>query len=218
MFIDLLKPETFDFVAKFFLAGYIVIVIRSRFVVGERPKAAHVVAEAVILSLINQLIFQTISQIFIWIVPTEYSQWVWMRFPFYIEVVFLPLLWGLLIGANLSKGWKHAVFRRLSMPIVSPIQRAHDFAFGFNREPCLVIVTYEDETIVRGHFGTESLAASDPERSDLYLERLYTVDNTDQWIETMPGRSALLSLNNVRSIEFLDQITNDTNSEGKGNA
>jgi len=218
VFTDLLKPETFDFVAKFFLAGYIVIIMRSRFVVGERPKAAQVVAESVILSLINQLLFQLIGQVFIWFVPPEWYQWTWVRLPFFIEVVFLPLLWGLLIGANLSKGWQHAILRRLSMPIVSPIQRAHDFAFGFNREPCLVIVTYEDETVVRGHFGAESLAASDPERSDLYLERLYTVDDDDQWIETMPGRSALLSLNNVRSIEFLDQITNDTKSKGEGNA
>lgn len=218
MISDLLKPETFDFVAKFFLAGYIVIIVRSLYVVGERPKATQVVAEAVILSLINQLLFQSMSQVFIWLTPFEYYQWMWARLPFYCEVVFLPLLWGLLIGTNLSKGWKNSILRRLSMPIVNPIQRAHDFAFGHAREPCFVIVTFEDGTIVRGYFGQESLAASDPNRSDLYLERLYMAGKGDQWIETNPNRSALLSLNDVRSVEFLDQLTNDDDQKGETNA
>ncbi len=218
MISDLLKPETFDFVAKFFLAGYILIIMRSRFVVGERPNATQVVAEAVILSLINQLIFQSLSQLFIWAVPIQWYEWMWVRLPFYSEVVFLPLLLGLLVGTNLSKGWKDAIFRRLTMPITSPIQRAHDFAFGYQREPCLVIVTFEDGTTIRGYFGEESLAASDPRRSDLYLERLYIVDEEDQWIETSPNRSALLRLSDVRSIEFLDQLTNDDTQRGDENA
>lgn len=213
MFADLLKPETFDFFAKFFLAGYIIIFIRSYYVVGEKPKATQVVAESVILSLLNQLVFLSLWSLLSFgmsLTPYNLPDPTASRLVFYLQVVILPVLLGVLSGANLSKGWRNAVFRRLSMPISSPIQRAHDFAFGINREPCFVIVTYDDGTVVKGYFGEDSLAASDSNRSDLYLERLY-VDEKDQWKEVVPGRSALLSLKDVRSIEFLDQTAEGEN-------
>lgn len=197
---NLLKPETFDFVAKYFLAGYIVIIMRSLAVVGERPKASEVVIEAIILSLINQFIFK----ILIGLIPQSLIDELWTRFPFHLEVLFLPAFWGWIIGINLSKGWKNAIFRKLSMPVIHPIRRAHDYAFGLDRDACFVIVTYFDGTVVNGFFGENSLAASDSNRSDLYLERLYTVGDDDQWVEQTPGRSALIVLEDVRSVEFLD--------------
>lgn len=195
---QLLSPDTFEFFARYLLAGYVVIAVRSRFVVGEKPRATEVIAEAVIFSLLSQLVVEFLH----WTFPKPIG--LPERAQFFIEVVLIPAVLGLLLGLNLSKGWNNAFLRRLSMPIVSPIQRAHDYAFGENRRPCLVIVTYEDGTVIRGWFGPSSLAASDRERSDLYLERLYYVDDMDQWIELSPGRSALVSLAQVRSIEFLD--------------
>lgn len=217
MFVDLLKPETFDFFAKYFISGYLIIIIRSYYVVGEKPKATQVVAESVILSLLNQLIFLSLWSLLSFSISFtrfELPDPTSTRIFFFLQVGFLPVLLGILSGANLSKGWRNAVFRRLSMPISNPTQRAHDFAFGNNRDACFVIVTYDDGTVVKGFFGTESLAASDTNRSDLYLERLY-IDKDDQWIELNPGRSALLSLAKVRSIEFLDQTKED---EGDDNA
>jgi len=123
-----------------------------------------------------------------------------------LDVLVLPSLLGWLLGVNLSKGWNRAILRRLSAPVSHPVQRAHDFAFGTVGRPSLVLVTYEDGVTIRGYFGPNSLASSDEERSDLYLERLYDVDEASgRWIEPSPGRSGLVSLNRVRSIEFLDE-------------
>ena len=56
------------------------------------------------------------------------------------------------------------------------------------------IVTYEDGTQIFGYFGQQSLASTDPNRSDLFLERLYDVDDDQQWQEKSPPRSALIFL------------------------
>lgn len=199
---QLLGPDTFEFFARYLLAGYVVIIVRSRFVSGLRPKPAELIVEAVIFSLIMQMIVEAVG----WLLG--YVPWrmpaVPDRLDLLLDVLVYPTALGALLGWNLSRGWNRSLLRRLALPLTHPIQRAHDFAFGQDREPGFVILTYEDGTVIRGWFGEKSLAASDPVRSDLYLERVYQADDDSQFVEPQPGRSALVSLSGVRSIEFLD--------------
>lgn len=196
---QLLTPETFEFFARYLLAGYIVLWTRSRFVTADRPKPTESLFEAVILSLVNQLIFQAL----LWAISGFASASPTVRALFFAEVLALPAILGTVLGLNLKRGWNRAWLRRLAMPAVHPIRRAHDFAF-LERTECFVILTYEDGVVVRGFFGGDSLAATDAGRSDIYLERLYDAQG-DEWAEPSPGRSGLFSLSGVRSIEFLDQ-------------
>jgi len=207
---QLLTPATFEFFANNLLAGYIVILARSWFILGLRPKPAELVVEAVVFSLIIQLLALLIGAI---ASIVGFSEWLhsfdWydpsgLQIVFFLKILVLPTLLGIVLGWNLTAGWKHALLRRLSMPVVHPVQRAHDFAFGVDRVPGLVIVTYEDGSVVRGFFGEQSLASSDTNRSDIYLEQLYMEDEKGQWYTPTPARSALLTLHSVRSIEFLE--------------
>jgi len=208
--VQLLSPDTFEFFATYLLAGYVVIIVRSRFILGVRPKPAELVVEAIVFSLVNQLVASLIVEISVWtgltrlldssgFLPSSDS-----RIYFFLKILALPTVIGLLLGYNLSAGWKNALLRRLSMPVTHPVQRGYDFAFGRGREPGFVIVKYFDDTTVLGFFGETSLAASDPERSDLYLERLYFLNDDGSWQEPDPSRSGLVNLEEVRSIEFLD--------------
>ena len=208
-----LTPESFEFFARYLLAGYVVIIVRSRFILGVRAKTSDLVIEAIIFSLLIQLAVIFLRIPAIWLVgcfsATNQPADISTNLALFLEVLVVPSLVGLILGWNLSFGWNNTMLRRLSMPIVHPVQRAHDFAFGNAREPCLVILTFEDDMIIRGFFGETSLAASDASRSDIYLERLYIEDKTGQWSEPSPGRSGLISLAGIRSIEFLDVEEND---------
>ncbi|QEW19159.1 hypothetical protein LA6_001341 [Marinibacterium anthonyi] len=200
---NLLSPDTFDFFAKYLLAGFIIISVRSRFVVAERPKAAETIFEAVILSLINQVLFLLawplcMKSLALAGIP------IGERWPFFAEILLLPALLGMIAGWNLSFGWNHALLRRLSMPVEHPTRRAYDYAFTHDRPAGFVILTFTDGTQVFGYYGSNSLAANDSGRSDIYLERLYDVDEAGQWAEKSVGRSAFVSLSGIRSIEFLD--------------
>ncbi len=204
MLTDLVRPESFEFFARYFLAGFIIFSVRGRFVLGERPRSGEVVFEAIVLSLINQLIFlllmsalevgfDRLSGTRVTLAP---------RSVFFAEVLVLPAILGAVFGWNLRGGWNAAILRRLSMPVVHPTRRAYDFAFA-ERDPCFVIVSFQDGTVVHGYFGEHSLAASDPQRSDIFLERIYSVGDDTIWTGSEPARSVLLSLTNLRSIEFL---------------
>lgn len=207
--VSLLSPETFEFFATYLLAGYIVIIVRSRFILGIRPKPAELLVEAIIFSLINQLLASGIVSLsdFVgttaWLTERGVLQPAQSDFFFFVKVLVLPTILGSVLGYNLTAGWKNALLRRLSMPVVHPVQLGHDYAFGNNREPGFVIVTYFDGTVIGGFFGENSLASSDPDRSDLYLERLYSLESDGAWQEPSPSRSGLITLRDVRSIEFL---------------
>lgn len=205
--IDLISPNNFEFFARYFLSGFIVFSVRSRYVLGEKPKAGEIVFEAVVLSLLNQLIFLAILPVLGWItvgLAPDLARAARGRSLFFVEVLIQPALLGVVIGRFLQTGWNSAILRRLAMPVVPPKRRAYDFAFTQNETEGFVIITYGDGTEVFGYYGENSLAASDANRSDIYLERLYDVDENGQWFEQTPSRGALLNLDGMRSIEFLE--------------
>jgi hypothetical protein len=208
--LDFLSPSNFDFFARFFLSGFIIFSVRSRYVLGEKPKATEVIFESIIISLLNQLVFLILAPSVSYLsgfLPVALIQTTSAlsggRTAFFAEILVLPALLGVLFGAVLRRGWNSAILRRLAMPVVHPTRRAYDFAFGDNRQESFVIVTYADGTTVYGFFGANSLAASDGERSDLYLERLYDVREDGTWVATLPAKSALLVLRDLRTIEFI---------------
>ena len=212
---QLFSPETFEFFARYFLAGFVIYAVRAFYVLGERPKQTEIVFEVIVLSFINQFVWLMIEPLlFLWnlipgltnglVLDTE------ARFLFFVEVLIQPAFIGLLLGFNLRRGWNAAILRRLSMPVVQPTRRAYDYVFGELREESFIIVTYEDGTTVYGYFGAASFAGSDAANGDLFVERLYSL-SSEVWVATDPPRSALLTMSSVRSIEFLP-------SQRKGNA
>lgn len=203
---NLLTPANFEFFARYLLAGFILMSVRSWFVAAARPKPGEVFFDAVILSLINQLAFLLISPA-LGLLPTRLTAFLETitdgKAEFFFEVLLLPAMLGSAFGSALARDWNLAFVRRFAMPNIHPTQRAYDFAFAQRAGPGFVIVTYKDGTEVFGFFGTQSLAATDDQRSDIYLERLYSVGDDGQWTEATPPRSALLMLDDIRSIEFL---------------
>ncbi len=211
MFKDLLTPETFEFFARYLLAGYVVIFVRSAFVVGLRPRPTEILIEAVILSLVVQLIVFGLEAAHSLITVQDWARSGlpdWLLTPpealkLTIRVLLVPLAFGALLGRFLYSDIRSGVLRRLSLPVVHPVRKAHDFAFGNDRRPGLVEITFEDGTKIGGWFGKNSLAATDDDRSDLYLERAYVIQDDGDWKETNEPRAILLNLKNARSVEFL---------------
>ena len=210
--VDLIDPANFEFFARYFLAGFILASVRSRYVLGERPKAAEFIFESVILSLLNQMCFLVLVFVLTEVsrlLPADVVRFMTAatrtRVPFFMETLVLPSLLGIFLGVSLRRGWNEKLLGSLAMPVIHPTRRAFDFAFGdINRER-FVIITYLDGTIVYGFFGSNSLASSDPGNSDIYVERLYDIQD-GVWVPTTPPKSVLLILRELRSIEFIEPV------------
>ena len=208
---EFLRPETFEFFARFLLAGFVMLSVRSRFVAIQRPRPSEAILDAVVLSLINQAVFLMIVAL-IGLVPHEWPVFVVRltatQLPLFLEVLLLPALLGLFFARTAASGFANGVLRKLSMPGTHPVARAYDHAFEQHSEPCFVILTFRDGTIIYGYFGEQSLAATDPDRSDIYLERLYSYDE-DGWHEAQPPRGVWVALADLRLIEFLYKDTSE---------
>ena len=199
---DLLSPANFEFFARNLLAGYVLMFARAAFVSGERPKAAESLVEAVIFSLINQMAFLVIGGLAIWAnaAPTLPP-----RVTLVLEILVLPAMLGALLGALVRHGRGRAVLRRLSLPISHPVRSAYVYALASQDKPTFVLLTFEDGTRVYGYFGQKSLAGQTWQEGDLYLESIYTAAEDGTLAEADPPRSALISLNGLRSIEFIPE-------------
>jgi hypothetical protein len=116
--LDFLSPSNFDFFARFFLSGFIIFSVRSRYVFGEKPKATEVIFESIILSLLNQLVFLILAPsvsylsgfLPVALVETT-SALSGGRTAFFAEILVLPALLGVLFGAVLRRGWNSAILR-----------------------------------------------------------------------------------------------------------
>lgn len=181
-------PETFAFLARYVIAGFVPLSVRSRHVVGERPRNAELLFEVVVLSLVNQLVFLAIDG--------------------------GARALGFAAGLTLRRGWDRALLRRLAMPARHPVRTRYDCAFAERRDPAFVIVSFRDRVEVRGYFGTASLPSSDSSRGDIFLERVYDVAEDGCWVMPEPPRSAYVALADIRCIEFLDP---EVDRDGTGN-
>ena len=209
MIADLLQPETFQFFAQYLLAGYVVIIVRSRFVAGLRPKPAELIIEAVIFSLWVQLFLVVAAVVLDWFGMGEAlairfgPEWRVSNGVFLLKVLVAPAVLGAFLGWTLSAGWRNAVLRRLSLPVTHPVETAYDFWFGNQPEPSILLITFTDGTEIAGYFGESSLAASNRELRDIYLEHLYSVGESGELADPEVPRSALVNLADVRSVEIL---------------
>jgi len=98
----------------------------------------------------------------------------------------VPAILG--ITRSLIIQWQLAtfIFRFLKLRAISPIPTGWDWIFS-RTGPCFLLVTLQDGTEIAGFFGTESMASSDPQRKDLYIEKVFRIpENGDPWTET-PG-------------------------------
>ena len=203
----LLNPATFEFFAKYLLAGYVFLSARSWLVTGERPKPNETIIEAVILSLLNQLIWRFGTSWVAALLPITVTELL-----LFVEVVVQPVVLGLVVGWTVRADWLPSGLRRLFMPLTKPSENAWDRLFSVGVTPGLLLITYKDGTQIMGFFGQKSYAATAERDRDIYLETLYEMygEAPEEWIESYPSRSAYVKLDDVRSIEFIKELTDES--------
>ena len=66
-----------------------------------------------------------------------------------------------------------------------------------------VIITLQDDSTVYGFYGENSFASSEPDERDIYLEKIYDIDEKNKWIENKECLGIHISQNQIKTIEFL---------------
>jgi hypothetical protein len=101
----------------------------------------------------------------------------------FIVLFISPTLLAVLNAWLIQRGSLAPLYRLLRLRPISPIPTGWDWIFS-TTEPCFLLVTLKDGTEIAGYFGRRSMASSDPEHKDLYVERVYKIpQDKGEWIE-----------------------------------
>ena len=120
----------------------------------------------------------------------------------FVIIFVVPVLLGIL-RASIIQGDRGAWFHRLlRLRPISPIPTGWDWIFG-RTDPCYVLVTLADGTEIAGYFGQKSMASSDPNRKDLYIEKVYKISSEDGlWTEVEGTLGMHINGAQISYIEF----------------
>lgn len=117
-------------------------------------------------------------------------------------ILLAPTLWALIRAYLLQRGGFGWLFRLIKLRPINPIPTGWDWKFS-RTGPCFVLVTLTDGTEIAGYFGKESMASSDPERRDIFIEKVYMVpDDGTPWVEVEGTLGMHIDGTQIAYIEF----------------
>lgn len=176
------------------LPGVLFVYFRSRFLTGRMPPLKDGLALFSFLSVI----FHSVGLL---IFSGEYLQ--------YFEEptdnrklisfsIIVPTVLGILSGLNIKIGWIDNLLRKAGFQTIHPIETAWDWYFSNSRE-AWSIVKLKDGTRWAGVIGVNSFLSSNPAERDLFIEKVYLIDENDVWSEN--SSSVWIAHNQIQSIE-----------------
>ena len=111
-----------------------------------------------------------------------------------------PAILGLLLGVNIQTDAFRRFLRWCGFNPVHVIPTAWDWKFGGMSEQW-VLVTLKDGTRFAGFCGSDSFMSSDPEERDIYIERIYDIEEDNRWV-SCGEKGLLVAAGEVQTIEF----------------
>jgi hypothetical protein len=189
------------FITAVFVPGFIFDAVISRFV----PRHASPMRELFLLRLFTASAFNyavcapliyllTTGSLFA-LSPTGQAA-VWLAIIFLV-----PVLLALIVAWASQWGLLPWFAKWASLRSINPVPTGWDWIFG-RTDPCYVLVTLRDGRQIAGFFGGQSMASSDRERKDLYLERAFEVPPEGTWREVKNSKGVYIDGAQISSVEF----------------
>jgi hypothetical protein len=118
-----------------------------------------------------------------------------------------PAAWPFLLRTVLSSRW-------LARRGLHPIEQPWDFVFG-QHEPFWIVVHLRDLGRIGGRFAGNSFAFSSPSEPQIYLEEVWTVDNSGRLIKPVQQSRGIVILNkDILAVEFFSYYEGREVSDG----
>jgi hypothetical protein len=125
--------------------------------------------------------------------------------PFWLTGLVLPILVGFVLGITANR-YREKLSSFLPLPAT-----AWDAAFWMQREPCFVVVVLKNGTVIRGIYGINSRASSDPDRRDLLLQGILSQDLEGRWHVDRQTTGLWIDGSQIVAIKFVGARTGDEN-------
>ncbi|MCR4316499.1 MAG: DUF6338 family protein [Planctomycetes bacterium] len=147
----------------------------------------------------------------IWVLPLMFFykyEWIdeypkWSIFGAWCAIFVSPIVLGLIFGYISQRNLPARFLGRFGFRTISPIPRAWDSHFS-RMFQYYVIVTLKNDTCLYGLYGVNSIAGSDPNCRDIYLETVFDVNEEGEWILLEDSRGAWIAEDQISFLEFIE--------------
>lgn len=194
--MDILQPENLSSIIFFLIPGFISLKTYDSIVPGERRDISKSLIELIAYGGINFII---INPIVIHINTTSFYQaHMWLS---YFSVIFmfliLPIVWPIIYLKVLS--WK-----LVSKYVKHPFLKPWDFKFN-KKEPSWIIVHLKNGRKLGGVFMNNSFASSYPAEEQIYLEKVWELDENEKFKEPIERSKGIIILKDeISAVEFFE--------------
>lgn len=122
------------------------------------------IIEAISYSCINYAVLSPL--IFFLYISTNIAWYhcVAVFFVLFIFPIIWPILYSIIVDSNLLQGH-----------IKHPIPKAWDYFFS-RTDPCFIIIHLKNGDLIGGYFGPKSFASSYPAEEDIFIERVWVIN------------------------------------------
>ncbi len=196
--LELFTFENIYFALSFIVPGRIIVFFRSKFLIGRRSQSHY---EALLSYITISVVYLAIALSVMKIISEQFRVSMPEIYYLPILVILVPTILGIIIGVSTKNGWGRRIVNRIGFHPVHVMPTAWDWKFSAYKEE-LVLVTLKDETKIAGYISGGSFMSSDPEERDIYIEKLYELEDNDDWTNCDP-KSILIMSGEIQTIEFI---------------
>lgn len=191
--------ELFVILLVLLVPGVIIDFVRSQFV-ARRTRSF---TEAGIGFIVVSLLYYALAMPFMLVWTSSWRQLIMDPMPWYLLLFVGPISIGLLLGWLAQSDVIGGHARRWGLNVIHPMPTAWDRRFS-TLNSSWVIITLKDGRTVAGWMGSKSVASSDSDDRDLFIEKIYELAD-DTW-KDVGGKSALIMSGEISTIEFIQPV------------
>jgi len=116
--------------------------------------------------------------------------------------LFISTIFAIFIGLLKQRRIIYAIADKLGIKLIDPTPTAWDYWFS-KREASLVYIMLIDGREIRGWFGGDSFASSNPEERDIFVEKVYLKStHSEQWEDNPENNGIYVPKDMIKFIEF----------------
>ncbi len=184
------------YVLAFLVPGLVAIFVRAQFITGRLPKHN----EARLTYFVISMIYYAITLPGLEVALTSQGTPYFRTFVWFLLIFIGPAILGLVLGLNSQKGWLRQFIQYFGLNPVHTLPTSWDWKFG-NMGAQWVLVTLKNGTRFAGYCGSSSFISSDPNERDLYIERIFDLNDDDEW-KPRGENGVLITGGEISTIEF----------------
>lgn len=197
--MQLESMETIFYTCIFLVPGYIIEELMRVVMPAKQNSEGIKLIRYLIYSIVNLAIWSWVYWLLItYLKSNALVYWILLVAITLCSAIITGFAMGLVRKQNIIRN----IFSRFKIQIEHPVPTAWDYKFSEITDYNWLIIKLANGECVYGKYGCKSLASSDENYRDIYLEEIYTWEEGEDWKKVDGTEGVWINAEEIKSIEF----------------